>query len=332
MNWGNPQNLYLLFLLPVFMIFMYVYHKRRNRYYKKFCDEKLIPFHNQNFSNFYYNLRTVVLMISYIFLVIALARPQWDREIRVVESFGQDLVFVIDVSKSMDAQDINPTRLSRAKTQINLFLDELKGDRVAVVAFAGNAVLACPLTTDYAALKLVVSNLSTETVTNYGTNIGEALKVAALVFEKEINAKTLILLSDGEDLEAKALEQASLLAQEGIVLYSIGIGTPEGSPLLIENEKGQNEYAKDDKGNVVITRVDVVGLHRLAEITNGQFFMITPNYSEIFEILKQIQNNEKTKFSTHQYFRFKEQYHFFLFLALMFLVMENLIVYKIREV
>jgi Ca-activated chloride channel family protein len=331
MTWGNPLILYLLLAIPLFFILMLLYKNQRRKQLLKFCDENLLNFHNKNFSNFYFNLKTFVLVMVFFFLVIALARPQWDREIRVVDTRGQDIVFLIDVSKSMDAQDIYPTRLERAKTHINLFLDELTGDRVAIVAFAGSAVVVCPLTTDYSALKLLVSSLSTETVTNYGTNIGAGLRKAADVFNTEASAKTVILLSDGEDLEEDGVNQAKLLLEYGVVVYTLGIGTPEGSPIMVKNASGQNEYAKDDQGNIIVTRVDVVGLHRIAELTNGQFFMVSPNYAEIYEILKQIQNNEKTKFSTRQFARYKEQYHYFLILALILLISEGLVMYRNKE-
>jgi len=329
MNWGTPFALYLLLIIPVFIILLLLHKRQRKKLLLKFCDHALYSYHDKNFSNFYFNLKTFILIIVFALIVIAVSRPQWDREIRIVDTMGQDLVFLIDVSKSMDAQDINPTRLERAKRHINIFLDELIGDRVAIVAFAGSATIVCPLTTDYAALKLIVSNLSTDTVTDFGTNIGAGLKKAGEVFHLESTAKTIILLSDGEDLEEYSIHQARLLAQQGIVVYTIGIGTIEGSPIIIKNQKGQDEYAKDDKGNVIITQVDVMGLHNIANITNGLFYMITPNYAEILDILKQIKSNEQTKSSTRQYFRFKEQFHYFVILALIFLFIEGSIVFKL---
>lgn len=331
MSWGNPNALYLLFLIPILLIFLLFFKKKRIKQLLKFCDEYLISFHDKSFSGFYYSLKSFIMIIVFALLIIALARPQWDREIRVVDKHGQDIVFLIDVSKSMDAQDINPTRLERAKTQINLFLDELKGDRVSIVAFAGNASVVCPLTTDYTAVKLIVSNLSTETITSYGTNIAAGLKKASEVFNQETNAKTVILLSDGEDLEEQGVSLSRQLASQGITVYTIGIGSVEGTPILIKNSYGQNEYAKDDKGNVIITKLDINGLHRIADITNGKFYLVSPDYSEIFEILKQIQDNERTKYSTKQFFRYKEQYHYFLILAILFLIIETFISYRIKE-
>ena len=328
MNIANPSAFYALLLLPLFVLFLFVFNRKRKKQLLRFCDESLLSFHNKDFSSFYFNLRTFLFILAYVFFVLALARPQWDREVRMVDSLGQDLVFLIDVSKSMDAQDIRPTRLERAKTHINLFLDELRGDRVAIVAFAGDAIIVCPLTTDYAALKLIVSSITTETITDYGTDIGAGLRKAAEVFDQDANAKTIILLSDGEDLEEDGFQVARQLFSDGVVVYTIGIGTPEGSPIQLTNQRGQIEYARDDQGNVIITRLDVLGLHRIAESTNGQFFMITPQYSEIYEVLRQIQHNERTMITTRQFFRFKEQYHYFLILGLILLILEGVVNYK----
>jgi len=331
MNWDNPKALYLLLLVPILIIFLFNSKKRRKQQLLRFTDENLLGFHNLNFSSFYFNLKNFLLIMALLFTIIAIARPQWDKEIRIIDTQGQDIVFLIDVSKSMDAQDITPSRLEKAKMHISLFLDELKGDRVALVAFAGNAQIICPLTTDYSAIKLLINGLSSETITNYGTDIGAGLAKAAEVFDKEASAKTLILLSDGEDLEEQGIQQARELAQQAVTIYTLGIGNPEGSPIMVKNNAGYNEYAKDNKGNVIFTKVDIQGLHSIAEITEGQFYMVSPNYSEIFDILKQISDNEKSKYSTKQYFRYKEQYHLFLILCLIIIIIESLVNYRAKE-
>ena len=173
--------------------------------------------------------------------------------------------------------------------------------------------------------------MSSCTITQYGTDIGNALTVAANVFDRETRHKTIILLSDGEDLEEEGIRVAQRLASEGVVIYTIGIGSPEGAPILVLDNRGREVYATDDRGNVVITRLDVIGLHRIAEVTGGQFYMITPAYSEIYEILRLIQDNERTRYATRQLFRYKEQYHYFLILALFLIILEGIINYKQRR-
>jgi len=331
MNLGNPNALYLLILVPIFLFFLFINKRRRQKQLLRFCDDTLYHFHNKNFSFFYYNLKSFLLILAFLFIVLALARPQWDREVMEIDTRGQDLVFLIDVSKSMDATDINPTRLERAKMHISLFLDELRGDRVAIVAFAGSPVVICPLTTDYSAVKLLLSALSTETINNYGTNIALGLKNASELFNAEITAKTVILLSDGEEHEASAIEQAHSLASQGVTVYTIGIGTPADSPIITKNRYGVDEYAKDNKGNIVFTKLNIEIMHQIADITGGKFNLVSPNNAEIFDILKTISGNEKSEFTTKQSFRYKEQYHIFLILALLIFIIESLVNYKARE-
>lgn len=331
MNWANPKALYLLLMIPVLILFIFFIKKRRDSILSNFCDSSMFTFHSTGFSNFYYSIKVFLLIIVLSLTIIAFARPQWDREVRIVDQHGQDVVFVIDVSKSMDADDISPTRLERAKTHINLFLDELRGDRVAVVAFAGKSTVMCPLTTDYAAVKMIVSGLNSDTITSYGTNIASALLRASELFNRDSNAKTIILLSDGEDLEEEGIKIAREIAKDGIVVYNIGIGSPEGTPLIFKNALGQKEYAKDDKGNIVITRLDVQTLMTISSVTGGKFYMISPNYSEIYEVLKQIDSNEKSKYSSRQFFRYKERYHYFVLLALILFIFEGFVFFKNKE-
>jgi len=331
MNLGNPKALYLLILVPIFIFFLFINKRRRQSQLLRFCDENLLPFHNKNFSFFYYNLKSFLLILAFLFVVLALARPQWDREVREIDTRGQDLVFLIDVSKSMDVTDIAPSRLERAKMHISLFLDELQGDRVAIVAFAGSPSIICPLTTDYGALKMIISSLSTETITDYGTNVALGLMRASDVFDTSAAAKTVILLSDGEEHDDSALEQAKVLANDGVTVYTIGIGSTSGAPIVTKNRYGVDQYEYDNKGNPIFTFLNVKVLSDIAGITGGEFYMVSANNAEIFEILKQISNNEKSKYTTQQYFRYKEQYHIFLILALLIFIIESLINYRARE-
>ena len=331
MNWGNPSVLYFLLLIPILIVLLFIQKNTKKRQLRKFSDEKLLDFHSRNFSFFYYNFKSFLLIVSLFFLVIGLARPQWDAEVREISIYGQDIVFLIDVSKSMDAGDIRPSRLERAKTHINIFLDELRGDRVGIVAFAGDAVTICPLTTDYSALKLLISGLDTDTITDFGTNIGRGLEVAASLFNEEATSRTIIMLTDGEDHEGRGLQMATQLAQEGVVIYAIGIGTPGGYPVRFRNQRGQMEMLRDNQGNPVLTHMDAMGLYRIADVTGGLFYEVTPQFSEIDAILRQISDNEKTKYATRQYFRYKEQYHYFLIIALLLLCFEGFINYQQRR-
>jgi Ca-activated chloride channel family protein len=331
MNWGSTFFLYFLIIIPVLILFIIIAAKNRVKKFSRFASANLFNYHNKSFSLFHWNLKILLLIFALAFVIIAIARPQWDKEEQVVTQEGVDIVICVDVSKSMDATDIKPSRLERAKSHISLFLDELKNDRVGIVAFAGKSMVLCPLTDDYSALKMFVSTLSTETITAYGTNIGSALERAEAMFIKDSKSKIIILISDGEDLENDGMKMSSKIAKDNINVFTIGIGSIDGSPIETENSFGQKEYAKDDNGNTIISKMDVDVLSRISENANGKFYPITPQQTEILDILNQISGKEKSKLSTKQYFKFKEQYHYFLLVAFLFILIETLLPYNLKN-
>lgn len=332
MNWGQPFFLYLLLLIPLFILFIVISSKQRIQKFSRFASPTLYKFFNSRFSLFHWNIKIVMLILTYFFLIIALARPQWDKETQIVRKEGIDLVICIDVSKSMEATDLKPSRLERAKSHINMFVNELNGDRVGIVAFAGKSMVLCPLTDDYQAVKLFVSTLDTETIKAYGTNIGSALEKANKLFPKNTKNKIIILISDGEDLSKTGLDSAKKIGKKGVNLFTIGIGSIDGSPIQLSNTMGESEYAKDDSGNIIISKMDVETLSKMSQSANGKFYPITPQQTEINDILHQITGNEKHLIATKQYSKFKEQYHFFVILALISLLIDLLIIYGGRSV
>ncbi|KQC06357.1 MAG: hypothetical protein APR54_07260 [Candidatus Cloacimonas sp. SDB] len=325
MKWNNPYILLLLILVPIFLFFLSFARIQRKKKFERFANKKLYEFYFQEFSNFHWSLKNLLLILTFFFLILAAARPQWDKEVQIIKKEGIDIVVCIDVSKSMDAADIQPSRLERAKDQISLFIDQLQGDRLAIIAFAGTSFVQCPLTDDYGAARLFLSLLDTETVPSYGTNIGAALEMAMELFEVSDKHKVIVVASDGEDLEENSLDIAKKISQEGAVIYTLGIGSPEGSTILLQDNKGNQEYAKDDEGNIIFTKLDINTLTQIARITDGRFFPITPHQSEIFEIMQNINVIEKKKFDSREFIRYKEQYRYFTIFALISFLISILI-------
>ena len=328
MHWGNPYLLFLIILIPVFLILIGIANNNRKKNFSKFAEVKFYNFFMQQFSGFHWSLKNFIFVFAFFFLIIALARPRWDKEVQIIKKEGIDIVVAIDVSKSMDARDIQPSRIKRAKDQISLFIDQLKGDRIAIVAFAGKSFVQCPLTNDYDAAKLFLNLLDTETVPSYGTNTGEAISTSLELFGEKEKHKVIIVVSDGEDLEENAAEIAEEAGKENAIIYTLGIGSPEGSTIPIKNRDGDVVYAKDDKGDIVFTKLDINTLTQIAKKGNGRFFPITPQQSEIYEIMKNINSFEKKKFDSKEYVRYKEQYKYFVIAALILLLIESLIIYK----
>ncbi len=331
MFWGKINLLFLLLLIPLFFFFLGFARFRRKKEFRKFADDRFYHFFLQRFSNFNWNLKNVILIIALLFIIIALAKPRWDKEVQIVKKEGIDIAVCIDVSKSMDATDIQPSRIERAKDQISLFIDQLKGDRIALVAFAGESFVQCPLTNDYGAARLFLNLLDTETVSSYGTDIGGALEKALDLFGEKDKHKVIIVVSDGEDLEENAVKIAEKAGKQNAMIYTLGVGSPEGSTIPIQKKNGNMEYAKDDEGNIIFTKLDVNTLSQVARVGNGNFYPITPKQSEIFSIMKNINLIEKKKFDSKEFVRYKEQYHYFVIFALLLLVIESVILYRKKQ-
>jgi Ca-activated chloride channel family protein len=322
MRWENPYILFLLLALPIFIIFVTISEKYRKRRFSKFADSRFYKFYLQQFSVFHWKLKNVLLLLACFFAILAAARPQWDKELEIVKKKGIDIVVCIDVSKSMDAEDIKPSRIQRAKDQLSYFIDQLRGDRIAIVAFAGYSFVQCPLTDDYDVAKLFLNLLDTNTIQTPGTDIGGAIEKSLNVFTKDQKNKVIVVISDGEDLSENAEKFAEKAAKQGAVIYALGVGSPEGSTIPIMNETGAIEYAKDDEGNIVLSKLDITTLTKIANLTDGKFYPITPRQSEILEIMKKINQTEKTNIESKRFSRYKDQFRYFVYFALLLLFLD----------
>lgn len=225
------------------------------------------------------SLRKGMWIVSFILLVFALARPQWGFYLEKRQHQGLNLLFALDTSKSMLAEDVRPNRLELAKLSILELVNLLAGNRVGLIAFAGNAFLQCPVTADYGAFKLSLKALDTQIIPKGGTHIASAIRMAEQAFEAGNSYKRLILMTDGEDLEGSALEAAKDAAKKGIVVYTVGIGSPKGSPITFRTPEGRNQRLKDAKGEPVITRLDEGMLQKIAQETQG-FYVPLGNAGE----------------------------------------------------
>lgn len=328
MRWANPDFLYTLLVIPVLIALLIIYGYVSKKRFKRFAEEKFYGFFFKQFSSFHWHFKNFLLLIPLILLIIAAARPQWGQTTQIIHKEGLDIAICFDVSLSMKATDIRPNRLQRAKDQIALFLDNLRGDRIALIPFAKTSFIKLPMTDDYQAAKLFISLLDIDSVPVPGTDIGDALLTAETAFPDPDRNKVIILISDGEDLEESGVEIAKELGEKGIVIYTLGIGSPDGSPIRIRTESGREEYVRDDRDNIVISRLDVNTLRRIADHGNGQFFLVTPHQGEISEILRDIEKLERSRYDAKEYVRYNEQYRYFVLIALILLIIESLLLYK----
>lgn len=271
----------------------------------------------------------IVLVTAALFLtVIALIGPQIGMRLSEIRRRGIDVIIGIDCSKSMLAEDYFPNRLGMAKNELASFIEKLEGDRIGIVAFAGQAFVQCPLTLDYSAAKMFLSLIDTSLIPRGGTSVASALKVAIKTFaQKERKYKVLVLLTDGEDHEGNVLDIARAARKEGIVIYTIGIGKPEGEVIPIRNENGDLvDYQKDSDGAVITTKLDEEILKKIALETGGRYYHATAGGLEIERIIEGINDMEKKDLSSRLLSQFENRYQFFLLLAVLLLFAEFFIV------
>ena len=313
MNIANPYYLALLALCLVLLILLFRRDRFLQRRFTRYAELHLKEHYYHSQSPFWIGFKLFLGILALGCVIIALARPQWDYENKDLQSSGMDIIFAIDVSQSMDATDMMPSRLLRAILQIGSFLEQVKTDRIGIIAFAGVATLQCPLTDDYEAVRIVLNGLNSSTVEIPGTDLGSALNLAADAFPEGSKSNTLILISDGEDLENSALREAKKLKTKGIRVYTMGVGSQEGT--IIRNP---------ETGEEVKSKLDETTLQEIARITEGEYFRVTPGGEEIQLILKRIYESESSR-RGKKVTILKEQYYLFAILAIILLITECLI-------
>jgi Ca-activated chloride channel homolog len=265
---------------------------------------------------------------------LALAQPQCGTKSELTKRRGIDVVVVVDASKSMLARDIQPSRLERAKLELTTLLEELKGDRVGLVAFAGDAFVQSPLTSDYSAVKLFLRAVEPEQMPQGGSNIGEALMLSRQVLEnadRGAKERVVVLLSDGEDLVGEVDEAVAALEEANIQVLTVGVGSEQGEPIPVYNRRGEFvDYKKDSRGETVITRMDRAGLTAIAEATGGAFFY-QPRGVAMAQVLERIEQLQKSELESRVTIRYDERFQLFALPGLALLVLGMLLLPSARR-
>ncbi|HYK90017.1 MAG TPA: VWA domain-containing protein [Acidobacteriota bacterium] len=269
--------------------------------------------------------RALFLLCFFTFAIIALARPQWGTRLETVHRRGVDIIVGMDTSYSMNTEDVAPSRLTKAKSEIRALLDNLKGDRIGIVTFAGSALIACPLTLDYGAAALFLDTASTESIPDPGTSLAAAIETATSAFiAKERKYKVLVLFTDGEDLEGQVDAAVDKAKEAGVIIYTVGIGSPQGSPIPVRDSKGDIiEYRKDPNGQVVISRLDERSLAEIATRTGGRYFRATTAENEMDSLYEDVSQLEQKELESKLYQNFEDQFQYPLALALFCLTVET---------
>ncbi len=321
-RFAQPEYLILLLLIPIIAVAYGLYLRRRRKALSRFGNIETIRQLMPSASVARGWIKMTFWLLAFFFFVLGLCRPQLGARVKEVKRKGAEIIIALDVSNSMMAQDFAPNRLENAKRAIARLVDQLGNDRIGLIVFAGDAYIQLPITSDYVSAKLFLNSINTGIVPKQGTAIGKAITTAIRSFSLQSeNSRALIIISDGENHEDNPVEAAQLAAKEGIKIYAIGIGSPQGSPIPLK----EGGLMKDREGNMVVTRLDEAVLEDVAKAGNGMYVRATPTNLGLNDIVSDIRKLEKQELSSVIYEDFNEQFHYFFILAVLLLVVEVLL-------
>ncbi len=321
MELDEKNYLYLLFILPVLVVFFLfnLYWKRKKQ--KEFGDLDLVKRLSPESSVFKPVLKLIVLLLAITALIFGLVNPKMGTKMETVKREGIDIVFAIDVSKSMLAEDVAPNRLDKSKQIVSQIIKQLGSDRIGIVAYAGSAFPVLPITTDYSVAKMYLQSMNTDMVSSVGTSFNQAIQISTTFFDDKKRSKLLIIISDGEDHAEGAQEAAEAANKLGIKIITIGIGTEKGSTIPLKENGITTGYKKDSNNQVVITKLVPENLIAIAKKTKG--YVNGNNTKDVLEYVKKAMDTiEKTESESTEMANFQSQFQWFLGIAFALLFLD----------
>jgi Ca-activated chloride channel family protein len=323
---AHPEYLYGLALVPVVVILFILMMIAKKNAVKRFSDSVLFSRLAAEVSKGKQVLKLILFLLAYSLIVIGLANPQIGTKLEEVKREGVDIIIALDVSNSMKAEDIKPSRLERSKQAISRLIDKLENDRIGIIVFAGTAYVQLPITTDFAAAKLFLSSIDTDIIPTQGTAIGAAIDLAAKSFIGEDKKhKALVIITDGENHEDDAEESARKAHEDGIIIHTIGMGSPEGAPIPVYRNGVQIDFLKDHDGTTVVTKLDQLGLEKIAAEGKGQFVRASNSDDGLSTILNEITKMDKKSFGTKMFTDYEDRFQYFIGAGLLILLVEFMV-------
>ena len=320
-RFANPQLLWLLLLVPVMVVAFAAILLLRRRNLRRFGNIETVSSLLRDVSSWRVHTKFILFTLAFVAMVFAAARPQFGAKLREQKSEGVEMMFVVDVSNSMLAEDFTPNRLDRTRYAIDKLFTQLNQDRVGVVVFAGEAKVQLPITTDYRMARSFTKRLSPQLVDVQGTLLSDAIELASLSFsQREDASRVMILITDGEAHDNDAVVAAERAAERGIRIFAIGIGSPQGAPIKVGGE-----FIKDEKGEMVVSRLNEQLLQQITEIGKGGYIRASNAEFGLSEIVDEIARMEKSERSTLTFDEYNEQFHWLLWIALALLLLEGLL-------
>lgn len=320
----STNYLYLLIVIPLLILFYIIAFSKKKKALSRFGNLDIIKKLTASVSKSRQVLKVILILSAIVFMVLALARPQIGTKLEEVRREGVDIIIALDVSYSMMAEDIKPNRLEKAKHEIANLIDLMQGDRVGLIAFAGVPFVQCPLTLDYGAARMFLSSMDVNSIPEPGTGISTAIDLAVRTFEeRERKYKVLILITDGEDHLEDPLESAKRAESEGIIIYTVGVGSVKGVPIPVYNNSGQNiGFKKDRGGQIVTSKLDEITLEKIALQTNGKYYRATGGEEELKKIYQDISKMEKKELGSIKFSQYEDRFQYILILSIILLAIE----------
>lgn len=323
-RFANPDLLYLLLLLPaVAGLYIYSNHRRRQKI-KKYGDPALLATLMPTLSKFRPDVKFWLTFAALALMVFVLARPQFGSKMETVKRSGVETVIALDISNSMMAEDVTPSRLEKAKKLISRLVDTFNNDKVGLNVFAGEAFTQLPITSDYLSAKMFLESINPSLISTQGTDIGAAIRLAMKSFTPNDGVgRAIIVITDGENHEGGALEAAKEAAEKNMQVFILGIGSPDGSPIPVE--RGSNDFRRDKEGNVVITRLNEQMCQEIAKAGNGVYIRVDNTNSAEKILNEEIAKLAKQDVESQVFTEFNEQFQAIAWLVLILLVVEMLL-------
>lgn len=325
-RFDNIGFIYAFLLIPGMIALYMLTRSWRKNALKKIGDREIVSQMMPNISSEKPLLQFALLLAAFVFLIGGIINPQIGSKLEEVKRTGSDIVICLDISNSMMAEDFKPNRLTKAKQSIEKLIDRLTNDRIGIVIFAGDAFVQLPITTDYAAAKLFLENISPDAIPIQGTVISSAIDMAAKSFgTEEGKNKSIIIISDGESHDDDAISAAKSAAEKNIVIHTIGIGSPEGVPIPLYKNNIQVGFRKDKEGNTVITKLNEPALQEIAAAGNGVYLKAGQSEIGLAALLDRINKMDKKGYDSKVYTDYEDRFQIFIAITLLLLFAESFV-------
>ncbi len=314
---------YLLLVIPFMILGFLALNRWKNNTQNKYISSDLLKVLSPDISTFKPKVKLFLFSLFIVFSTISLVNPKIGTELKTVKREGVDLVFALDVSKSMLAEDIAPNRLEKGKRIVSEIINSLNNDRVGIIAYAASALPILPITDDYSTAKTFLQSLNTDMLSSQGTAITESINLAKEFYDDEEQTnRVLVILSDGEDHEVKLEDIISLVQQSGMTIISVGLGSIKGSPIPIKENNIIKTYKKNDKGDVVITKLNKELLSSISKSSKGIYIDGFNTEQVVESVVERLKEMDKKEFESKQFVAYKDQFQWFIAFAILFLSLE----------